>query len=81
MSGSSGTTPRSRLRNQFTAIGLFRRYYLKSSLIQANPNSAAKSAVILASKIEEVNVELPKILRDLDITKEGRLTRVPQNRD
>ena len=66
----SKTNPRFKLINQFTALGLFRRFYLNSCLIQANPLSVIKTSVILATKIEEINVDMVKVMNELDIKKE-----------
>lgn len=45
------------------ALGLVRRYYLKKHLIQMNPLNAVKVALILAAKIEDVNINISKTLK------------------
>lgn len=46
-----------------TALGLIRRCYLRKSLLQLNPLNAVKVALILAAKIEDVNIHVSKTLK------------------
>jgi hypothetical protein len=48
-----------------TALGLVRRCYLRKSLLQMNPWNALKVALILATKIEDVNINVSKTLKVL----------------
>lgn len=42
---------------KFTALGIFRRFYLKNNIMEANPILIMKASIILAAKIEEVNFD------------------------
>lgn len=46
-----------------TALGLIRRFYLRKNLLQMNPWNAIKAALILATKIEDVNINVSKTLK------------------
>lgn len=48
-----------------TALGLIRRFYLRKHLIQMNPLNGVKVALILAAKIEDVNINVLKTLKVL----------------
>ena len=48
-----------------TALGLVRRFYLRKHPLQMNPLNGVKAALILAAKIEDVNISVLKTLKVL----------------
>lgn len=50
-----------------TALGLIKRYFLRKHLIQMNALNAVKVALILAAKIEDVNINISKTLKVLNL--------------
>ena len=58
---------------QLTAISLFRRFYLKNSLMRGNPNLILNTSIILATKIEEIDIssKYGKILKEFKFSAKG----------
>ena len=77
---TSKVNPASKLTHQVTALGLFRRYYLRQTLISSNPLVLMKTVIILAAKIEEVNLDHFDYLKKLGLKSDRIVIRVPQDR-
>ena len=76
-SESAQKAARKLLKNEkveFTALGLFRRYYMKNHILSANPVKLFKACALLAAKIENLAFEqdstFHQLLEKIDISKQ-----------